>query len=137
MFTGAIDLTFKKVMVLLNQIKHIPCFCSKQGEIMGSKKEIMRKHELVVWIADEIKKGIDKLSRPCSRGMFLKSLRDDPDNHIVSICSEICNWKIRAEDDTGLTVEQMNENDEQQVAQEVVEKLVTIFAAEISRLRRG
>jgi len=102
---------------------------------MGNKK-IMRKHELVAWIADARKKEVDE-SCPCSRMTFLRSLMGDTDNHIVSICSEICNWKIRAEDDTGLTVEQMNENDDRQVAQEVVEKLLTIFAAEISRLRRG
>ncbi|MFA6430526.1 MAG: hypothetical protein WC229_01370 [Candidatus Paceibacterota bacterium] len=102
---------------------------------MGSKKT-MTKQELVAWIADARKKEIDE-SGPCSRGTFLRSLRDDTDNHVVSICSEIYNWKIRAEDDTGLTIEKMDENDDQQVAQQAVDKLLVIFAAEISRLSRG
>lgn len=98
-----------------------------------AQKEIMRKHEFVAWIANTRKKEIDE-SCPCSRGTFLRSLRDDTSNHVISICSDIYNWKIKAEDDTGLTIEQMDENDDQQVAQLVVDKLLDIFATEINSL---
>jgi hypothetical protein len=104
---------------------------------MGRKKEFIRKQELVVWIANARKKEIDESACSCSRRRFLESLRDDPDNQIVQIYSKIYDWKIRAEDDTGLTVEQMDEDDDRQVAQQVVDKLLSIFSAEIDRLRRG
>ncbi len=97
----------------------------------------MTKQEFVSWIADEKKRQIDTSSCPHSRGDFLRSLMGDPNDQVVKIYSEIYNWKALAEGETVLDIEPMDENDDKQVAQRAVDKLLVIFAAEISRISRG
>ncbi len=98
-----------------------------------AKKTPMDIKELVTWIAKTRERQIDE-SCPCSRKNFLESLRDDPDKEIISIHSNISNWKIMASGETDREIADFDENEDLKISQDVVYSLERTFAAEIDVL---
>lgn len=89
--------------------------------------------EFVSWIAKTRKIEID-VSCGCARKRFLTLLRDDPDKEILSIHSNLSNWKIRAMDETGKEISDFDENEDIKISQDVVSSLKRTFETEIGSM---
>ena len=98
-----------------------------------AKKNSMGIDQIVTWIAKNRKREINE-SCGCGRVKFLTTLRDEPDQEIYSIHSNLSNWKIRAMNETGKEITDFDENEDIKISQDVVYSLKRTFAAEIEKL---
>jgi hypothetical protein len=95
--------------------------------------DTMDMDKLVSWIVDTKKRQIDG-SCHSLRKKFFTALRDNPEEEIVVMHSNISDWKIRAHDETGQGIEDFDENEDLKISQDVIYALKRIFSDEIEIL---